>query len=474
MGIRPFRDDGPASRGRQNQTLPYTMRQEITPTPEGITLVRYRHLATGTASYLLADRESATAIVVDPHEDVDPYLEDAWRFGSKVKHIFLTQRPEDFRSGHLELRDRACAMVYAGAWTGSGSEFMLVKQGDAFEFGRTRLRVLETPGHRLEALVLLVDERDTKGPNPYAVFSGKTVLIGDVGRPDRRAEDGFDLTDLGSMLYDTLHGQLLPLSGSARLHPTTLVHPDSWGIPLDTLQDQREMNPGFRTLPRDEFIRRCTLGMMETLSGSIGVKPLGLEAFLDAVRAGAQVVDDRSPSEFASAHLAGSINIPAASAFERWAPAVLERDRRILLVTRPGREGATAARLCRLGFRSATDFLDGGMESLGSVPDRIRMARQVSYPALTAKLVGAGQSLFLDTRPSHAPRLGPGSYLYSLPLEELSRAVSTLPKSPEIIVGDDTPYRSSAAASFLRSRGFERVADISGGLALWGQDHARP
>ena len=134
------------------------MKNKIPGTPEGVILLKYEHPVVAHASYLLVDERTRTALAVDPYGDADRYLRDAWGFQSTIKHVFLTQAHDDLPLAHLELRDRACATVYAGAWSPSHPHYMPVKDGDALEFGAVRLRILETPGHHLESIVLLVSD----------------------------------------------------------------------------------------------------------------------------------------------------------------------------------------------------------------------------------------------------------------------------------------------------------------------------
>lgn len=438
--------------------------------PPGVILLKYDHPAVAHASYLLIDLRTKTAAAVDPYGDVDRYLQDAWSHHATIRHVFLTQAHDDLSPPHLELRDRACATVYAGAWNRSNPYFMPVKDGDALEFGAIRLGILETPGHRLESIVLLASDPRADRPKPYAAFTGETLLFGDIGRPAPRPEDGYDLHEMASMLHESLTRKLLTLPDDTRLLPSHTGVPDRVDAPADTIGAQKRGNPGLRPMSRAAFSRRVTLDMAE----DVGLPPddgapraWALAEVLRWQRDGATLVDDRDPIDFAAAHLEGSVNVPAEAAFEPWADRVLDAGRPLVLVSRPGREGATAARLERAGFRAA-GFLSEGMRACEGREDRIVRVRRLSFDAVEPRLESGAPVLLLDTRSLSRTPEGPSLRAYPAPLERLREELPYLPRGFEIVVCDDSPYRSSAAASFLRARGFERVTDVAGGLALWG------
>src|SRR6201986_5125760 len=169
------------------------------------------------ASYLLGDEASATAIVVDPQRDIDQYLTEAKSFGLQIRHVFLTHFHADFIAGHLELRDRCGATIHLGSRAEAEYAFVPMKDGDTLEFPGMRLQVLETPGHTIESISILVFDpareatQNSAATKPFAVLTGDTLFIGDVGRPDLRASLGWTANDLGAHLYDSLHEKLLPL-----------------------------------------------------------------------------------------------------------------------------------------------------------------------------------------------------------------------------------------------------------------------
>ena len=170
------------------------------------------------ASYLIADEASGTAAVVDPQRDVEQYLEDAGRLGCRIRHVFLTHFHADFVAGHLELREREGASIHLGARASAEYPFSAMADGDTVALGDVRLTVLETPGHSPESISILVSDPD-QDVDPFAVLTGDTLFIGDVGRPDLRAALGWSAEDLAGMLYDSLHGEARPLPGETLVYP---------------------------------------------------------------------------------------------------------------------------------------------------------------------------------------------------------------------------------------------------------------
>lgn len=429
-------------------------------TPGGVVLLKYSHAAIAHASYLLVDQRTGIAAVVDPYGDVDAYLADAWKLGATIHHIFLT-RIHAYPASYPELREKAGANVYAGAWTRPHPDTLPVKEGDVLEFGRIRLRILETPGHRLEGIVLLLFDPAETRPRPYAAFTGKTVLLGDVGRPSPAPGDGFGVRELAAMLHDSLAQKILTLPAETRLFP---AHPES-GLP-DTVAAQKELNPGFQPMTKKAFVRRVTLDMAEAEDPPAEApKPSSLSEILRGARAGAALVDERDPAEFAAGHLAGSVNLPSAARFEPWAERLIGKNRPALIVGRPGREGAMAARLSRAGIAVA-GFLEGGLAAADGA--RLRRERPLPLEALRSRVEQGASLLLLDSRAWDRTPEGPPLRGYPAPLERLKEELFCFPRASEVVVCDDSPYRASAAASVLRAEGFPRVSEVAGGLALWG------
>src|SRR5580698_7800005 len=214
------------------------------------------------ASYLIADEASATAIVVDPQRDIQQYLADAHQLGVQIRYVFLTHFHADFIAGHLELRDRCGAEIRLGARAHAEYAFVPMKDGDTLDLPRLRLQVLETPGHTIESISILVFDLQKSSTRPYAVLTGDTMFIGDVGRPDLRASLGWTAQELGSHLYDSLHNKLLPLPDDTLVYPAhgagSLCGKNISSDTVSSLGDQRRFNYALQPMSKEVFIHLVT------------------------------------------------------------------------------------------------------------------------------------------------------------------------------------------------------------------------
>src|SRR5712692_3826005 len=219
------------------------------------------------ASYLIGDEETRTAAVVEPQRDIERYLEDGQRLGLEMRDVFLTHFHADFVAGHLELRDHAGAKIYLGARGQAEYAFTPMKNGDVLEFGKVRLEVLETPGHTMESICILVYDLEKDAQNPGAVLTGDTLFIGDVGRPDLRASLGWSATELGGLLYESLREKLLPLPDETLVYPAhgagSLCGRAISTETVSTIGDQRRSNYALQPMSEEEFIRLVTADQPE-------------------------------------------------------------------------------------------------------------------------------------------------------------------------------------------------------------------
>src|SRR5580704_4663858 len=214
------------------------------------------------ASYLIADQVSRTAIVVDPQRDIQQYLDDAKQLGFNIRHVFLTHFHADFLAGHLELRDRCGADIRLGAQAKAEYKFVPMKDGDTLDLPGLRLQILETPGHTIESISILVFDLQKSPDKPYAVLTGDTLFIGDVGRPDLRASLGWTAQELGSHLYDSLHNKLLPLPDETLVYPAhgagSLCGKNISSDTVSTIGQQRRFNYALQPMSKAEFVRLVT------------------------------------------------------------------------------------------------------------------------------------------------------------------------------------------------------------------------
>lgn len=442
------------------------------------------------ASYMIGDEQTGTAAVVDPQRDTDQYIAFAAQHALKIQHVFLTHLHADFVAGHLELRDRVGARIYLGAAAKAAYAFTPLRDGHILEFGRVRLKVLETPGHTPESISIVVFDLDTSETQPHAVLTGDTLFIGDVGRPDLRAALGWSATQLGSMLFDSVHSKLLALPDQSLVYPAhgagSLCGKAISKETVSTLGEQRRSNYALQPMSKEAFIQVVTADQPEapayfvydavlnsqerpTLDQALarGMNPLTLDGVLELQAAGAQILDTRDAAEFASAHLAGSINIGLVGQYATWAGTVLDRKHPIVIIADPGRENESAVRLGRIGFDHVAGYLKDGLHSLESRPELVAFTERLSAPFAAELLSSPQPPLAIDVR---APRERDQKYIagsLSIPLNHLTENLEKLPKDRPLLVYCAGGYRSSIAASLLQRSGFDSVGEIAGGIAGW-------
>jgi hydroxyacylglutathione hydrolase len=442
------------------------------------------------ASYLIGDDETGTAAVVDPQRDTDQYITSATEHGLAIRHVFLTHLHADFVAGHLELRDRAGAQIYLGAAAKADYSFTPLHDGDAVEFGQVRLKALETPGHTPESISILVYDLSASDVRPHAVLTGDTLFIGDVGRPDLRAALGWSATELGGMLFDSLHKKLLALPDESLVYPAhgagSLCGKAISKETVSTLGEQRRVNYALQPMSKEAFIQVVTADQPEappyftydavlnsqerpTLDETLSreLNPLTLDAVLALQGDGAQILDTRDPDEFGAAHIVGSINVGLGGQYATWAGTVLDRKRPIVIVADPAREKEAAVRLGRIGFDNVADYLQNGLNAVVERPELIAFTERLSAQFAADLLSSPQPPLVIDVR---APREREQKYIsgsLSVPLNHLRENLEKLPKERSLMTCCAGGYRSSIAASLLQSAGFNSVGEIAGGLAAW-------
>jgi hydroxyacylglutathione hydrolase len=448
------------------------------------------------ASYLVADEDSGAAAVIDPQRDVEQYLEDAERLGCQIEHVFLTHFHADFIAGHLELRELAGAEIHLGKRAEAEYEFAPLGDRDVVELGEVRLEVLETPGHSPESISILVYDPAHSTTEPYAVLTGDTLFIGDVGRPDLRASLGWSAQELGELLYDSVHRKL------ARLPDETLVYPAHGAgslcgknISTDTVSTigvQRAYTYAMQPMNRARFVEIVTADQPDapdyftydavlntrerpTLEQSLEreLQALSLPEVLALAEQGAQLLDTREPAQFEGAHLLGSVNIGLGGSFATWCGTLLDRERPIVVIAEPGRELEAATRLGRIGLDNVAGYLDGGMQAVEDESDAIvGRTERITAGSLSEQLGGAQSPLVVDVRTPGEWQAGHIDGSINVPLSRLVRDLARLPEDRPAVVYCASGYRSAIAASVLRREGRIAVADLVGGLPGWEASHA--
>lgn len=442
------------------------------------------------ASYLIGDEGTRTAVVVDPQRDVDRYVADATELGLEIRHVFLTHFHADFVAGHLELRDRTGARIHLGSRAEAEYAFTAMPDGATLELGHVRLQVLETPGHTIESISILVFDLERDHDSPYAILTGDTLFIGDVGRPDLRASLGWSASDLGRHLYRSIHEKILPLPDATLVYPAhgagSLCGKSLSSETVSTLGEQRRVNYALQPMSEAQFLDLVTAdqpdappyftydAVLNTRERSTlervleeELKPLPVDALLEVQRAGAQILDVRDPAEYARAHLRGSLNIGLGGSYATWAGTILDREKPIAIVAEPGREQEAAMRLGRIGFDSVSGYLDGGIAALESRPELLTGTERITPAEASTAIVSPEPPLLLDVR---TPREWQQQHIdgsVNIPLNRLPERLGELPRDRRLLVHCAGGYRSSIAAGLLQRSGHSDLVELGGGVAAW-------
>ncbi len=442
------------------------------------------------ASYLLGDEESRTAVIVDPQRDIHQYVADAERLGLHIRHVFLTHFHADFIAGHLELRDCCNAAIHLGSQAKAEYAFIPMSDGDTLEFPGMRLQALHTPGHTIESISILVFDLAKDKTKPYAVLTGDTLFIGDVGRPDLRASLGWTANELGGHLYDSLHTKLLPLHDDVLVYPAhgagSLCGKKLSSDTVSSLGDQRRFNYALKPMSKEEFVCLVTADQPDappyftydailntreraTLDKALeeGLKPVELDEVLRLGDKGAQILDVRDAAEYAKGHLAGSINIGLGGQYATWAGTVLDRAKPIVIIAEPGREQEAALRLGRIGFDHIMGYLRNGMESLAERPDLVWPTERSSVLIAAEELEARDPPFLLDVRAPGEWGMKHINGSINVPLNHLQERINEVPRNRRVAVHCAGGYRSSIAASILHQHGITNLIEIAGGLAAW-------
>jgi rhodanese-related sulfurtransferase len=325
---------------------------------------------------------------------------------------------------------------------------------------------------------------------PYAVLTGDTLFIGDVGRPDLRASLGWTANDLGAHLYDSLHDKLLTLPDETLVYPAhgagSLCGKQLSSDTVSSLGDQRRFNYALQPMSKEEFIHLVTADQPDappyftydailntrehaTLEKNLQavLQPVALDEVIRLGDAGAQILDVRDAAEYAKGHLVGSINIGLGGQYATWAGTVLDRATPIVIIAEPGREQEAALRLGRIGFDHIRGYLHEGMEALAGRPDLVWPTERVSAQMIADELASAEPPLVLDIR---NPREWAERHIansVNIPLNHLQDRIAEVPRNRRIAVHCAGGYRSSIAASILHQHGITNLIEMAGGLAAW-------
>lgn len=426
-------------------------------------------------------------MVVDPQRDIDLYVKIAREHGLRIRHIFETHLHADFVSGHVELAAQSGATIYMGAEAHATFAHTPVKDGFTLQAGRCRVSVLETPGHTPEGICLVLADLD-RSPEPWAVLTGDTLFLGDVGRPDLSRTHTPE--QLAGMLYDSLHGKLMKLPDSTLVYPAhgagSLCGRNMRAESSSTIGTERLTNYALQIAGRDAFIHELTANAQvkpqyfqeDAEINRQGAAPLGALAAVPRlspaevkarIEQGAIVLDTRPPEKFAAGHLPGSINIALSGQFASWAGALLGTQARPILVAESDEKLAEArTRLARVGLDNVSGELAGGVEGWTQAGFTLEQLPQITATELAAR-IREGLRV-LDVRRQAEWQAGhiEGAEWYAL--DQFAEALPHLKKDAPVAVHCAGGYRSAIACSLLQKAGYRNVINVMGGYDAWRKE----
>jgi hydroxyacylglutathione hydrolase len=443
----------------------------------------YTNCLSEAAYYIESEGEAA---VIDPLRDIEEYVNLAEERKAGIRYIFETHFHADFVSGHLDLAKSTGAPIVYGPNTETNFPIHLAKDGEVFRLGNISIEVLHTPGHTLESTCYLL--RDEEG-RPHAVFTGDTLFVGDVGRPDL-SSGNMSKEDLASMMYDSLQNKIVPLPDDVIVYPAhgpgSACGKNLGPSTFSTIRSEKETNYALKPQSREEFIKSVTTGLStppeyfpinarinkegydsldEVLANAL--KPLSVAEFKN-LSADAIILDTRKATVFTVGFVPGSINIGLEGRYAEWGGSLLPFDQPILIVAEPGKEKESVVRLARVGFDKFSGYLDGGYEAWQRSGEEIDMIIDIEPDELMMDLPHDDNLVVLDVRGETEFADGHVAGAVNIPLGNLKDpgSMATIQESDNLYVHCAGGYRSVIAASLLKRQGIHNLRNVLGG---WGK-----
>ncbi len=435
------------------------------------------------AYYISSNGEAA---IIDPLRETQSYLKRLEKDGVRLKYIFETHFHADFVSGHLDLSKKTGAPIVYGATANPEFEAIIANDGQVFEIGSVKIKVLHTPGHTMESsCFLLIDENGKE----TALFSGDTLFLGDVGRPDL-AQKAVHLTQeqLAGMLYESLYGKILPLADDVIVYPAhgagSACGKNMMKETVDTLGNQKRMNYALNQPSKEAFIKAVTDGLLpppayfgmnvamnkkgydsfdEVMKR--GLNPLTAQAFETiAETTGALILDTRNDKLFAKGFIPQSVNIGLNGDFAPWVGAIIvDVKQPILLVADEGKEAEAITRLSRVGFDNVLGYLSGGFSSWETSGKEIDQVNRISAEEFVNR-VKIGESVVIDARKESEYAAEHIDAAFSRPLAYINEWINGINPQEHFFLHCAGGYRSMIAASILQARGYRNFTEVEGGF----------
>ena len=426
------------------------------------------------------------AVIIDPLRETEPYIERAKADGAKIKYVMETHFHADFVSGHLDLAKKTGAKIVYGPTAQPKCDAYIAKDNEELKVGNVTIKVLHTPGHTMESSTFLL--KDEKGKD-YAIFTGDTLFLGDVGRPDLAIKQG-EITreDLAGFLFDSLRNRIMPLADNVIVYPGHGAG-SACGKKMSketegTLGDQKKFNYALRAdMTRDEFIKEVTTGLVDPpqyFPKNAMMNKMGYESIDEVRKRGTQslslrafkaawqeeealILDTRPQSSFVKGFIPGSIFIGIDGSFAQWVGALIPNLKQpILFIADKGREEEVVTRLARVGYDNAIGFLKGGFATWAAAGEEVDTLEELT-PNELATYFDCNQLHILDVRKASEFNTEHLVCANNFPLDFINKKMNQLDRNKKYYLYCGSGFRSVIAASILKSRGYEKVVNIPGG-----------
>lgn len=442
----------------------------------------YTNCLAEAAYYIESEGEAA---IIDPLRETAPYIEMAESRGAEIKFVFETHFHADFVSGHVDLAKQTGATIVFGPTAKPSYEAHVAKDNEEFKLGKITIKVLHTPGHTMESSCFLIVDEEGKD---HAIFTGDTLFIGDVGRPDLAVTSTMTKEDLASHLYDSLREKILNLSDDVILYPGhgqgSACGKNMSAETIDTLGHQKEVNYALRPdMSKEEFVKEVIEGILpppQYFPKNAVLNKMGYSSFEEVLQKGmfamgadefstwteknAVILDTRSKEEYAVSHVPGSVFIGLDGSFASWVGTLIsDLKQPIAFIASEGREEEVVTRLARVGYDNCVGYLKGGMNAWMEAGKKVRRQESISASEFADRISENGMKVLDVRRPAEFT----SEHLMgaeNTPLDFIYDQLEKLDKAQGYYVHCKSGYRSLVATSILRNHGFEKVIDVAGGF----------
>lgn len=445
----------------------------------------YTNCLSEAAYFIESEGEVA---IIDPLRDIDVYINMAKERNASIKYIFETHFHADFVSGHIDLSKLTGAPIIYGPGASTNFQAHIAKDGEVFKLGKLSFEVLHTPGHTLESTCYLLKDEEGKA---HSIFTGDTLFVGDVGRPDL-SSGNMSSEELAEIMYNTIQHKILPLADDILVYPAHGPG-SSCGKNLgpnthSTIGDEKKMNYALQPQSKEEFVKAVTSGLntapkyfainarinqqgYEDLADvkAKGLKSLDIPSFKAAMKVDEMIIlDTRPATEFTKGFIPGSISIGLEGRFAEWAGIVLPFDKPIILVTPAGKEEESVIRLSRVGFDKMEGYLEGGYEAWVAAGEKIDMIIDVEADELIMDIPHDQNLVVLDVRKEVEFADGHLANAVHVPLDEMTDVanIAQFEDTQNIYIHCAGGYRSVIAASLMKRQGVHNLRNVLGG---WGK-----